>query len=212
MTTLFLLRHGETYANQQGYLQGTMDNSLTSLTFRGRQKVEQCCRELKKLSIDLVITSPLKRALQTSQIICDHNKIPLRVDPRLAEMSYGKWNGLKVQFLKDEFPQFYDWQARDFRPTASQINGGEKASHVHSRITSFLRDCQTDDSDQVILVVTHGWIIKQMVLQYLTTDLNKPLVNPQNLTLTKICLGSSSDRQKVVYYNRPIDCSLQVEG
>lgn len=212
MTTLFLLRHGETYANQQGYLQGTMDNSLTALTFRGRQKVEQCCPALKKLPIDLVITSPLKRAFQTSQIICDHNKIPLRVDPRLAEMSYGKWNGLKVQFLKDEFPQFYDWQARDFRPNASQINGGEKASHVHSRIAGFLRDFQTDELDRVVLVVTHGWIIKQMVLQCLTTDLNRPLVNPQNLTLTKINLGSSSDRQKVVYYNRPIDCSLEVEG
>lgn len=212
MTTLFLLRHGETYANQQGYLQGTMDNSLTALTSRGRQAVEQCCPALKKLSIDLVITSPLKRALQTSQIICDHNKIPLRVDRRLAEMSYGKWNGLKVQFLKDKFSQFYDWQARDFQSNASQINGGEKASHVHSRIAGFLKDLQNDDSDQVVLVVTHGWIIKQMVLQCLSTDLNKPLLNPRNLTLTKINLGSSPARHKVVYYNRPIDCSLQVEG
>ena len=62
----FLIRHGETYANRLNYIQGTLNNDLTSLTKRGILEAENYQKLFNNNQIDYVYTSPLKRAVRNS--------------------------------------------------------------------------------------------------------------------------------------------------
>ena len=60
----FLIRHGETYANRLNYIQGTLNDRLTSLTKRGMLEAANYQKLFDNNQIDYVYTSPLRRAVK----------------------------------------------------------------------------------------------------------------------------------------------------
>lgn len=101
---IYLLRHGETVFNTQGRYQGELDSSLTA---EGIGQVKNISKLLKMVIKDPgeweIISSPLGRAMQSTEIICEtlsYDMDRVITDDRLREVSVGDWAGLTIMRLK----------------------------------------------------------------------------------------------------------------
>ncbi|QLL69161.1 histidine phosphatase family protein [Lactobacillus sp. 3B(2020)] len=206
MTTFFLIRHGETIANQLGYIQGTMDNKLSSLTLQSKQQIKDYQRLIRELKISYVFTSPLIRARQTSEIICQKSSLPIVSDDRLKEVSYGEWNGKLLSDLKKNYSSYIDDATNDLKPSANRVNNGEPYNHARKRIISFFKEVARVVPQENVLVVTHGWVIKTFVEACVDSKNTLNFNNPSNLSLTKLTLEQG--KSHICFYNRQYDVEV----
>ena len=86
---LLIVRHGRTVANAEGLLQGRVDNPLDAEGLRQAKQIR-----IALGPIDVVVSSPLQRALQTAKPL----GLPCRVDERWIELDYG--HGTRSQSVK----------------------------------------------------------------------------------------------------------------
>jgi probable phosphoglycerate mutase len=91
MTTLLLVRHGETDWNAEGKLQGHTDRPLNEY---GRRQARALAERLVGEEIDAVYASDLSRARETAEILGAQLGLPVAVDPDLREKNWGNWEGL----------------------------------------------------------------------------------------------------------------------
>jgi len=103
MYDLFLVRHGESMGNQIGLHQGKADYDLTE---KGRAQARALAARWKQEGrrFDLVITSPLKRARQTAEIIASALDLPIQVDADWIEYDIGLHTGLDPALAQDRYP------------------------------------------------------------------------------------------------------------
>ncbi len=92
MTTLLLVRHGETDWNRDGRWQGGSDTSLNDV---GREQARALADELDG-NISTVYSSDLARARETAEIVVANIGLPVQIDPRLRERGFGSWEGEEV--------------------------------------------------------------------------------------------------------------------
>ena len=83
---LYAARHGQTIWNAQNRICGRTDVDLTE---KGIQQAKILAAAVEKCAVDVILSSPLKRARDTSQIVAEHNRIPVLVEDRLTEQDYG---------------------------------------------------------------------------------------------------------------------------
>ena len=95
--TFYFLRHGQTDWNGQGRLTGHADIPLNE---HGIAQAKSACSILDRCGIDMVVCSPLVRALKTAAIVVEHLKKPLFVDSDLREIDFGSFEGLIANDLK----------------------------------------------------------------------------------------------------------------
>ena len=98
---LYLVRHGETTTNKDGLIQGQRDVELSD---KGISDAKELKDLVSKLDIDVVISSPLKRAIDTAKIITD-NKYPINIDDRIIERDWGLLEGVKF----DTVDSYKNW-------------------------------------------------------------------------------------------------------
>ena len=173
---IIVVRHGQSEGNKADKAAGP--NS--ALTKEGRQQAEDLARRLEGLEIDKVFCSPFKRTKQTVAPIAERLSMPVDFDQRLAEVSFGSFEGQPhheiVKVLgKDPRGLFNDY-VYDFRPY-----GGETSIEVEERVRSFLEDLKKQDY-KLVLIVTHGGIVRW--INYIVTgEKIGPTPNAEELTL-----------------------------
>lgn len=145
---LLLLRHGETEWNRQGRLQGRKNSPLTEL---GRAQARQQGEILKKINgierFDAVC-SPLGRAQETARIALGAvGKLP-RLEPRVAEINAGDWEGKTFADICGSAPDFHDKDLMRLFLTAPK---GEGFDALRTRCAEFLSDLE-----QPTIVVSHS--------------------------------------------------------
>lgn len=152
LSTVCLVRHGETDWNAAGRLQGVQDVPLNA---RGREQARLgglalrpavCGREW-----DLVLTSPLRRAAETARIIRDIAGVPrLEAVPELAERDYGAASGLTRAELAVRFPD-------------GVVPGEEARASVRDRSVGALAAWVGRRPGARIVVVSHGGVISALL-------------------------------------------------
>ena len=90
---LYVVRHGETIRNKLGLIQGQTEWDLTE---KGIKDAEELRDTVDDLDIDIVISSPLKRAVDTARIITN-NKYPINIDDRIIERDWGMCEGANIE-------------------------------------------------------------------------------------------------------------------
>ena len=140
---IYLVRHGQTDWNLEGRYQGRIDIKLNS---KGREQASEIKEKLKEIKFDKVFSSPLKRALETAQIITDND---IEIDERLIERCNGELEGK----LKSECVNMVD-----FTDENDSKLGIEHLSKFRGRIENFLSEVEKNYRGKNILIVTHAGV------------------------------------------------------
>ena len=98
-TTLFLVRHGETVDNANKIMQGQTQGQLNE---EGVRQAQQLRERLAGTSIDAVVSSDLKRAVDTARIVAGPHGLEVVTTPLLRERDWGSFTGRYIPDLKDE--------------------------------------------------------------------------------------------------------------
>ena len=151
---LYLIRHGQTELNWAGRLQGSLDSPLTD---RGQEQAhavgEKLKTEIGTQSVTLWV-SPLGRAQQTAGIIQEYIKpSDIQTDTRLAEISLGDWEGMRMEDIEFTHPGILD--GSDRFDWAYRAPGGETREAFLARLKDWLND--VEQADTVAIAVSHGW-------------------------------------------------------
>lgn len=144
---IYIVRHGETEWNVLGKLQGKQDIPLNE---KGRKQALLTKGELDNKEIDLIISSPLKRAKETAEIINSDRGLPIIFDERIKERDFGEFEGLEYFYIDTK--NFWDYYINEEYETA------ETVQDFFKRIYSFLDDINKKYKDKNILLVTHGGV------------------------------------------------------
>jgi broad specificity phosphatase PhoE len=153
MTTLLLVRHGETDWNRDGRWQGGSDTSLNDL---GREQAQALAEQLDG-SIDVVYSSDLARARETAEIVAAELGLEVRVDPRLRERSFGSWEGLTTSEIEDRFA---DSHRRWREGVGAGADDAETFEDFSARVNDFLADVLRLHPGENVLVISHGGSIR----------------------------------------------------
>ena len=165
---LYIIRHGETAWNVEGRLQGQSD---TELNENGVRLAKVTAEGLKNIPFDLGISSPLRRAKHTAELVLAGRNVPLTTDDRLMELSFGSWEGLGCRANNFEIPsEHFDDFYRDpfhFRPAGD----GETIQEVCDRAEAFYHEltAKPELQDKTILIASHGCAVRAL-LQNLYKD------------------------------------------
>jgi broad specificity phosphatase PhoE len=158
VTTLLLVRHGETDWNRDGRWQGHADEPLNQ---RGREQARALADELGAESAAAVYSSDLARAHETAEIIAARLGLPVAVDSRLREVDIGGWSGLTTAEIQTRFPEkVARWRNAD--PSHS-FDGGESYAEMGERVVAALEEIAANHPDEQILVVLHGGPVRAVL-------------------------------------------------
>ena len=140
---IYIVRHGETDYNVEGRFAGRLDIPLNN---KGINQAYALHEKLKNIKFDLVISSPLSRALETAKIITNNKII---IDNRIIERSNGELEG-KLKSELTIIPDFND-------PNESKYNI-ENINDFRKRIFEFFTDLNKNYKGRNILIVTHAGV------------------------------------------------------
>lgn len=157
---LVLLRHGQTEWNAGSRMQGQLDTDLTDL---GRDQAAAAAEVLAKRQPVAIVSSDLRRALDTATALGERSGVPVRVDQRLRETHLGDWQGLTHIEVDDQAPGArLAW--RDDARWAP--HGGESRVDVAARSVPLVEellaaesDWGVDGFDRPVVLVAHGGLI-----------------------------------------------------
>lgn len=158
---LLLARHGRTEWNHSGRYQGRSDPPLS---VEGTLDAAALVGHVAGEHITAIVTSPLRRAVQTATIVADRlGAAPVRVDPRLVEIAYGAWEGLTQTEVKARWPdELRRWKDH---PESTRFPGGETLEEARRRLFDSLVDLTALPSGTTCLVVMHSGLIRLALIQ-----------------------------------------------
>jgi glucosyl-3-phosphoglycerate phosphatase len=159
---VILLRHGQTDYNVDGRMQGHLDSHLTPT---GHEQAAVAAPVLAKLAPDRLISSDLRRAVDTAELVGAACGLPVKFDPRLRETHLGRWQGYTVAEIDREYPgAIATWRSDPgWAPPAgeSRIAVVARARPVVDELDAELAD--SDDRSETVLLVAHGGVIAGLV-------------------------------------------------
>ena len=170
-THLFLIRHGATAANElRPYvLQGQSVNGSLSQT--GRQQAVQVGRFLGRFTLNHVYASPLRRAIETAQVIADHHSVPVRPVDDIIEVNVGEWEQMDWESIMREYPEDYRKFIDD--PAKHGYRGGESYTDVLQRAEPLIRGLLQQHQGETIAIVAHNVVNRVYLASLMGLELGK---------------------------------------
>jgi len=155
MTTIYMIRHGESQANEINAFLGHGDLDLTAL---GEKQAEMTAEFLSDIKVDKIYSSDLKRAYRTAKFTAEKVGLEIEKNPLIREIDAGDWDQVPFRTIlqKDEIA-FTRW-LRDLgnaRPT-----NGESVAELQKRVASAMRDIAEKNTDKTVFVFSHATPIR----------------------------------------------------
>ena len=155
-TTVFLIRHGETPLTPLKKFSGDgpLDPQLTQV---GLAQAELVAKAVAQLNPDIIISSPLNRTRQTADVVSRATGLPVSFDDAWLECSFGIWDGLSIDEVKEKYPaDYHAWLcSTGFAPPQ-----GESYDALAVRIDEALEKILAMYPGQRVVVVSHNGTIK----------------------------------------------------
>lgn len=158
---IYIVRHGETIWNKEKRLQGSTDIELGE---KGRELAIKTGEALMDTNIDMIFSSPLKRALETARLIQNGRNIPLTTDDRLRELNFGISEGKRYDELYEEqncYFKYFFTEPQLYQPSEN----GETLEHLIHRAGNFVKDViePLASSCERVMIVAHGALNKALM-------------------------------------------------
>ncbi len=151
---LYVVRHGETWANAEQRYLGALDASLTE---RGREQAKALAANMPP-ELDALVVSPRIRAMETARILNERLVLPMQITDNFRERDVGVFEGLTQAEAKARYPQL--WSRNITRQWELAPTGGESIVDVVERVRGGLMNLQSSYSSKRILLVAHGFVAK----------------------------------------------------
>jgi len=164
MTKLILARHGETVWNVDKIYRGRADVNLDEV---GIKQAELLGKYLSNWELEAIYSSPLRRALDTANIIARYQKIGVHIVEGLIDFNYGEWQALPEQEAKRLYPTLHnEWHNN---PHKVIMPGGESLEDVRRRAIEVVNDVLSKYQGGVVLV-SHRVVNKVLICSLLGLD------------------------------------------
>ena len=152
---IYITRHGQTIWNKEGRIQGHKDSELTE---KGINDAELLSERIQELSIDYIISSPIKRAYRTAEIVRGNKALEIIFCEYFKEINCGDFEGEKFEDLAIKFPeQFIKIKENPFQ---NGYPNGENLIQFYDRVIEGFNKIIDSYKDKNILIVGHGGTIK----------------------------------------------------
>lgn len=202
---LYIMRHGETYWNKEGLIQGSSDIELTEFGIELAEKTRDgFVRD--GIKFQKIYTSPYIRAVKTAEVINEKQQAALKVDNRVREMCFGKYEGMPLKKIKDsdQNVQYCFSVPSRYKPDEK----GESFEDVYARIDDFLENemkpLEQDPDIENVLVVCHGAVIRAFLTRIRNMDLDEFwTIHQPNCSINQIGLQNgkfTSIKENILYY------------
>jgi|SRR5690625_252934 len=173
MTSICLIRHGETDWNKEGRVQGQTDIPLNET---GISQARQCGKLLQQSSWDMIITSPLQRAKQSATIINEKLQLPMIEMEAFKEKNYGDVEGMTVEERNKLYPnKNYPNQETQLELTERVMKGIHKINKTYN--------------NKKILLVAHGGVINAILSHLSNGEIGSGKTKLSNACLSNIYLA-----------------------
>lgn len=200
ITTLYLVRHGETYENHDRIFQGVLD---TKLTEKGLEQSKWLGQYFKDIHIDKAYTSPLSRARLTAEgALTYHPEVKAEVVGELHEIKGGELQGFDFDTCNKRFDNIMVTFKEN--PSAFDPPGGESLPQVYRRFTKAVNTLVKENLGKTILIAAHGTVIQtwinyargipenKMELAFLPNGSVSKFIFDDNMNITIDYLGDDS--------------------
>jgi probable phosphoglycerate mutase len=164
-TRVFLVRHGATVLTAENRFAGSIEVPLSD---EGREQARRLALRLASERVAAVYASPLGRAVETARIAAEPHALPVHTDPRLREISHGRWEQLTREEVEERFAdEVASWEAD---PYTFAPQGGETGLEVTARALPAMLDLVRAHPGETILVVSHKATIRLLLSSLLGFD------------------------------------------
>ena len=159
---------------------GRSDVELNSL---GREQAARLASFLRDEDLDAVVSSPLKRAKLTAEIIASQHELPIEVNEELKEIDVGDFEGVSLSTLPNTFSQLLmEW----WRGGEDRLPGGESFVELQRRCWGVVESLLGRGSKEVIVIVSHYFVVLAIILKALDLPLGylaKFKIDPAGLSI-----------------------------
>ncbi len=157
---IYLIRHGSTEWNEKDLVQGLIDLELSKI---GISQVKKTGEFFNKKNIKKIFTSPLKRALQTAEILNEKLNSEISIVEELRELDCGVWEGMKMDDVREKYRDVYQ---KLMESPFTKIPEGESFSDVVERFRiGWKKVLKSVDYSSEIIVVGHIVIIRAFLYE-----------------------------------------------
>lgn len=183
MTTIYLIRHGQSQANEKNVFIGHTDMALTEL---GRQQAQITAQYLKDTIPDVIYSSDLQRAYYTAQATAQLHGLPVLKEQGLREIYAGSWENVPFDQLQDRCGEHYGIWLRDI--AHARCDDGESVPEVGSRVAETVRRLAQKHENSVMFLFTHATPIRTFAVHAMgkSPDELETLPWPTNASVTKV--------------------------
>lgn len=190
-TRLFLIRHGETEWTRRKRYCGSNDIPLNAT---GREQARRLAEKMGRATFDRIYCSDLSRCTGLAATV--FGKRAVIREPRLREMNFGVFEGLKHATLLKRFPRIYPRWLKEFGSVTPPE--GESFTSFQARVRAAFRQIIAENKGKTCAIVTHGGVLMVVFAALVGKDrIWKFLPSLASVTLMEINNG----RKKLVYFN-----------
>jgi len=152
---VYLLRHGETVGNVNGQYAGVTD---TPLTEKGKTQAVDAHLRFEQTEFDVVLSSPLARALDTARVVTDQKIIEL---DGLMEMDFGKFEGMTYDEIKKSYPE----EVKSWTETTKDYTfpDGENLRGFYHKVVEVYQNILRTYDVEKLLIVAHSGVIRSIL-------------------------------------------------
>jgi broad specificity phosphatase PhoE len=172
-----IARHGETDYNKNGLMQGRGIDA--PLNVMGVEQAKKLARYLQIYETDLLVSSNLKRAIETAGYYSANTGLPLKKSPALDEMDFGEFEGRSYDDVISELSSIDQaWRKGDIH---IRIPGGESPLDVYHRASDEISDIINIQGKGMITLVIHGRLMRILFAKWLGYGIkNMHLIQHEN--------------------------------
>jgi phosphoserine phosphatase len=164
-TEIILIRHGETEANRLNIFRGQLDVNLNE---NGLRQAEEVGEALKNRKIDLLYSSPLKRAMDTARSIAKKLNLEVNTEEGFNNINLGEWQGKPKEEIKTNFSSL--WHQWVYDTENIKIPGGESLGDIKARTFKTLQKLIEKNEGKCIAIVSHRCALKVLLAAVLDIE------------------------------------------
>ena len=227
MTLVYLIRHGESEANSGTGVAG--DSPLSARGIAQAERLRDRLAETREIAGDVLITSPLQRALRTAEILAPTLGLPLTLEPELVERRVGVAFGVHVDDVRARWPQ-PDYVAD---PGAAWAPDAETPITFQARVSRELARLLELHRGKTVVMVCHAGVISAAMLFFQGLDTVMaalgtayplpqhrhlvgrpwlPAYATRNTSITRWRFTSATERRPAVWYLDAYNDSAHLSG